>query len=111
MSTSLLPPAFSELEVYASTWCLATETERFDQRMSSTMPELIAFYDALAPRLEEAIELCDKHELDDLPEDVERLLQLIYSYVMVAMAVEIFGQVKTVDAADAALTRTVEPTP
>ena len=110
MSTALLPAAFADLEPYA-TWCLATETERFDQRMRSSMPELLAFYDALRPRLDEAIELCDKHGLDDLPDDVEHLLQLIYSYVMVSMAVEIFGQPKTVDAADAVLLRTAEPTP
>jgi hypothetical protein len=111
VSTTLLPPAFAALEPYAAAWCLPTETERFDQRMRSTMDELTEFYDAMTPLLEEAIELCDKHELADLPEDVARLLQLIYSYVMIAMAVEIFSQPKTVDAADAVLIRIAEPTP
>jgi hypothetical protein len=109
--SALLPEGFAELEPYAPTWCLATEAERWDRRMASTMPELTAFYEAAFPRLEAAIERCDQHPLDDLPAEVERLLQLVHSVVMVAMAVEIFGQPKTVDAADAVLHRVKEPLP
>lgn len=108
---TMLPPQFADLEPYAETWCLASETARWEQRLASSMDELNAFYDAVAPRLEEAIEFCDKHPLDDLPEDVLNLLHLIYSHLLVAMAVEIFGQPKTVDAADAVLIRTAAPTP
>ena len=32
--TALLPAAFADLEGYAPTWCLATESERYDQRMA-----------------------------------------------------------------------------
>ena len=60
--------------------------------MASTMPEMQEFYDAFFPRLEEAIDYCDKFPLDDLPEDALNLLHLIYSLVMVAMAVEIMHQ-------------------
>jgi hypothetical protein len=109
--TALLPPEFAELEAFAVTWCLATEAERWERRMASSMDELLAFYDAAFPRLEDAIEHCDRHPLDDLPTDVERLLQLVHSLVLVAMAVEIFGQPKTVDAADAVLHRVKEPRP
>ena len=109
--TALLPPEFADLEPFARTWCLATETERWDRRMASSMEELGTFYDAFFPRLEEAIEYCDTYPLDDLPEDVEHLLQLIYSLVMVSMAVEIFAQPKPVDAADAVLRRVQEPRP
>jgi hypothetical protein len=107
----MLPAEFAELEPFAETWCLATETERFNQRMASSMDDIMAFYDAFFPRLEEAIEFCDKYALDDLPDDVEHLVQLIHSLVMVSMAVEIFGQPKTVDAADAVLLRVKEPHP
>jgi len=106
-----LPPGFAELERFAPTWCLATEEERFSQRMGSSMQDMIDFYDAFFPRLEEAIDYCDKFPIDDLPADVEHLVQLIHSLAMAAMAVEIFGQVKTVDAADAVLTRVREPLP
>jgi hypothetical protein len=49
--------------------------------------------------------------LAELPKEIEHLLQLIYSLVMISMAVEVFGQPKTVDAADAALLRVREPRP
>ncbi|MDT5079198.1 MAG: hypothetical protein QOJ80_3835 [Mycobacterium sp.] len=111
MGDSRLPSAFAELEPYAQTWCLATETERWDQRLASRMPELQEFYDAFFPRLEDAIEYCDKFTLEDLPDDALNLLYLIYSLVMVAMAVEIMHQPAPVDAADAVMIRTGEPRP
>jgi len=111
MPDALLPSAFAELETYAQTWCLATETERWNARMSSTMPQMREFYDAFFPRLEEAIEHCDKFSLDELPEDALNLLHLIYSLIMVAMSVEIMHQSAPVCAADAVMTRIVEPTP
>jgi hypothetical protein len=111
MGESLLPSAFAEFEEFAQTWCLATETERWNARVSASMPELHEFYDAFFPRLEEAIEYCDKFALDDLPDDVLHLLQLIYSLILVAMAVEIMHQPVPVDAADAVMIRTGEPLP
>jgi hypothetical protein len=111
MAESLLPSAFAELEGYAQTWCLATETERWNARVNASMPELHDFYDAFFPRLEEAIEYCDKFPLDDLPDDVLHLVQLVYSLIMVAMAVEIMHQPAPTDSADAVMIRTDEPVP
>jgi hypothetical protein len=111
MAETLLPSAFSELEEFAQTWCLPTEAERWNQRLASGMAEMREFYDAFFPRLEEAVEYCDKFSLDDLPEDALNLLHLIYSLVMVAMAVEVFGQPKPTDSADAVLDRVGEPVP
>jgi hypothetical protein len=111
MADALLPSAFAELEPYAETWCLATETERWNQRLSSSMAEMREFYDAFFPRLEEAIDYCDKYSLDDVPEDAVNLLHLIYSLVMVAMAVEIMHQPRPTDAADAVMVRVGEPVP
>jgi hypothetical protein len=111
MPDALLPSAFAELEPYAETWCLATETERWNARMAATMPQMHEFYDAFFPRLEEAIEHCDKFPLDDLPDDALNLLHLVYSLIMVAMAVEIMHQPVPTDAADAVMIRTEEPYP
>jgi hypothetical protein len=111
MSDSLLPSAFAELEDHARIWCLATETERWNARVSATMPELHEFYDAFFPRVEEAIEYCDKFPLDGLPDDALNLLHLIYSLVMVAMAVEVMHQPAPVDSADAVMIRTDQPVP
>ena len=35
MPETMLPSAFAELEKYAQTWCLATETERWNARVSA----------------------------------------------------------------------------
>jgi hypothetical protein len=111
MSDTKLPSAFAELESYAQTWCLPTEDERWNRRLASSMAELHEFHDAFLPRLEEAIEYCDKFPLDDVPEDALNLLHLIYSLVMVAMAVEVFTQHKPTDSADAVMVRVGEPVP
>jgi hypothetical protein len=107
----LLPPEFSEFEPFTSTWCLESEAERYDRRMASSMNEMEAFYNAFFPRLEEAIDYCDKFSLDELPGEATRLLQLIYSLIMVSMSVEVFHQVRTVNAADAVMPRTKDPRP
>ncbi len=111
MPDVLLPSAFAELEKYARTWCLETETERWNARLASTMPEMREFYDAFFPRLEEAIEYCDKFTFDSLPDDALNLLHMIYSLIMVAMSVEIMHQPAPVSGADAVMIRTVEPFP
>ncbi|OBH53276.1 hypothetical protein [Mycobacterium sp. E2479] len=107
----MLPSAFAELEAYAQTWCLATETERWNARVNASMSQLRDFYDAFFPRLEEAIDYCDKFPLDALPDDALNLLHMIYSLIMVAMAVEIMHQPAPVDAADAVMIRTDGPVP
>ena len=107
----LLPADFVDLEPFAPTWCRRTEAERWGQRMASSMSELVSFYDSAFPRLEAAIDYCDNYPLDELPDEVDHLLQLIHSLVLVSMAVEIFGQPKTIDAAGAVLDRIREPMP
>jgi hypothetical protein len=111
MARVKLPSAFAELEPYADTWCLPTETERWNRRLTTSMDDMRKFYDAFFPRLEEAIDYCDKYSLDDMPDDAINLLRLIYSLVMVAMAVEIFKRPKPTDSADAVITRIGEPAP
>ena len=111
MPEALLPARFSTLEPFAVTWCLATESERYAQRLSSTMREMQAFYDAAFPRIEEALAYCDAFPLDDLPDDADRLLQLAYSTIMVAMCVEIWHQPRVIDAAYAQLHRIGDPRP
>lgn len=111
MTVKPLPAAFAELEPFTETWCLPTEDERWNQRLASTMPQMTEFYDAFFPRVEDAIDYCDKFTLDDLPEDAVNLLHMIYSLIMVAMSVEIMHQPPPVDAADAVMIRTREPRP
>jgi len=111
MAERLLPPGFSDLEPYAATWCLATEPERWAQRMRSSMQELRTFYDAFFPRAEEAIAACDQFPLDDMPADAERLLQLLHSLLMVSYAVEVWKQPEVIHCGSARIDRILEPRP
>jgi hypothetical protein len=111
MPEPLLPDRFAELEPFARAWCLATEAERYAKRMASTMDEMRELYDAAFPKIEEALAYCDKFPLDDLPDDVRHLLELVYSTIMVAMCIEIWQQQSVVNGADARLERIGEPFP
>ena len=111
MSERLLPPEFAELECWAGTWCLATERERWAQRLRSSLEELQAFYDACFPRAEEAIACCDGFPLDEMPADAERLLQLLHSLLMVSYAVEVWRQPEVIHCGSARIDRILEPRP
>jgi hypothetical protein len=111
MTTALLPSEFSEFEPFAATWCLPTEAQRYAQRLASTMDEIQTFYDAFFPRGEEAIAYCEKFPLDEMPEDAERLLQLLYSLVMVSFPVEAWRQPHVPDSGAAYLDLLIEPRP
>ena len=111
MPKTSLPSAFAELEPFAEKWCLATEAERWNMRMATSMLVMREFYETFSPRLDEAIDYCDKFPLDDVPDDALNLLHLIYSMIMVSMAIEVFGQQKPTDSADAVIDRIGEPVP
>ena len=107
----MLPSSFEEYERFAEKWCLATEPERWEARSTTPMPEIRELYDAFTPRFEEAIDFCDKFPLEELPDDVLNLLHLVYSMIVVSMAVEVFGTQKPADSADAVIDRVSAPVP
>ena len=51
----LLPTEFADLEPFAAKWCLATEHERYEVRLATSMDEMHTFYDAAFPRMEAAM--------------------------------------------------------
>jgi hypothetical protein len=108
--TSVLPPEFADLEQF-SQWCLATEPERFEKRLASSMAEMQAFYDAITPLAEDAISFCDKFALDDMPDDVLNLMHLLYSMIMVSFPVECWRQARVPDSGAARLDCLSEPVP
>jgi hypothetical protein len=107
----MLPAEFADLEPFAPTWCLPTESERFAQRLAVPMDEMQAFYDAITPRYEEAMAYCDTFGLDDMPEDAVNLMHLLYSMIMVSFPVECWGQGPVPDTGAAYLDLVVEPGP
>jgi len=111
MAERLLPAEFSDLEPFVEGWCLDSEPERYAKRLSSTMDEIQAFYDAMMPRAEEAICYLEKFPLDDLPEDAMRLLKLLYSLILMSFPVEIWRQPYIPDTGTASFDLKLEPVP
>lgn len=107
---SLLPQAFADLEPYSS-WCRPTEPERYAKRLASSMPEMLAFYDAITPRAEAALAYCDGFSFDELPDDARNLMWLLHSMVMVSFPVEVWHQPKVPDAGATTLDCVDEPVP
>jgi hypothetical protein len=111
MADALLPSEFADLEPYAKTWCLATEAERYAQRLASSMVEMLALYDAVVARAEDAIVYCDQFPLGQMPVEAQNLLHLLYSMVMVSFPVETWGQARIPDTGAAYLDLVIEPAP
>jgi hypothetical protein len=106
---SMLPEAFAVLEPYVADWARPTRAERYATRLSKTMDEITEFYDAIAPRAEEAIAYLDTLDLNALPEDATRLLHLLYSMILVSYAVNIFKQPRIPDSGAAFFDMVAEP--
>ena len=111
MADRMLPAEFSDLEPFVAGWCLDSEPERYAKRLSSTMDEIQAFYDAMMPRAEAAIQYLEKFPLDELPEDAFRLLKLLYSLILMSFAVEIWRQPYIPDTGTAQFELKIEPVP
>ena len=62
-----LPQSFSDLEPFVADWALPTRAQRYEARLSKPFEELVRFYDAVAPRAEEAIGRLNGLDIDDLP--------------------------------------------
>jgi hypothetical protein len=103
-----LPAEFSDLEPYAE-WSLATERERYAKRLSSTMDELQAFYDAAFPRLEDALAYLDALDINGLPDEARNLLNLLYSLVNASFPVEVWRQPRVPDSGAASMDVIIEP--
>jgi hypothetical protein len=104
-----LPEQFSDLESYVTDWALATRAERYAARLDRPFDELVVFYDGVAPRAEEAIAHLDKLNINALPADATRLLHLLYSFILVSYAVNIFHQNRIPDSGAAFFDMVAEP--
>lgn len=107
----MLPEQFSGLEPFAAKWALPTSTARYQARLDSNMEEMTAFYDAIAPRGEEAIAYLDQWDLDDLDDEQLNLLWMLCSLSAVGFAVDCFKQPAVPDIGDARLDWELEPLP
>jgi hypothetical protein len=106
---SVLPTDFGELERFAD-WAIPTERARYAKRLSSTMDELQAFYDAAIPRLEAATSYLEQFDMAAMPDEAKRLLWLFCSLVTVSFPVEVWRQPRVPDSGSTRLDAVLEPT-
>lgn len=93
VATLELPAGFEALAPFAGTWGkLDSQEERYLQRQHSSMTELKAFYDAVAPRLDEIFDHLDKFPMDKLPDAEALLYRTTLGLTEAAMAIEVFNQ-------------------
>jgi hypothetical protein len=111
MEMAMLPAEFADLERFAPKWSLATENERWQERVAGSMQGLQEFYDAALPRVPDAIRYCDQYRLDDMPQDAVQLLRLIFSFVMISFPVELWSQPYPPDTRGTNFVRLSEPLP
>ena len=109
MTNSPLPQGFTDLEPFVADWALPTRAQRYAARLSKPYDELVAFYDAVAPRAEAAIAHLDGLDINELPDDAERLLHLLYSMILVSYAVNVFKQNRIPDSGAAFFEMVAEP--
>ena len=104
-----LPTGFSGPRALRRRLGQPTRAERYAMRLSKPFDELAEFYDAIAPRAEEAIAYLDGLDLDALRRRRARLLQLLYSMILVSYAVNVFKQPKIPDSGSAFFDMVFEP--
>ena len=90
-------------------WAIPTERARYAKRLSSTIDELQAFYDAALPRMEAAEAYLGQFDVNALPDDAKRLLWLYCSLVTVSFPVEVWRQPKVPDSGSTSLDAVAEP--
>jgi hypothetical protein len=105
----VLPPEFADLEPFAD-WAIPTERARYAKRISATMEELQAFYDAAFPRLEAAAAYLERVPMEGITEADKRLLWLFCSLATVSFPVEVWRQPRVPDSGAASFEAVVEPT-
>jgi hypothetical protein len=106
---SNLPQPFADLEPFVADWALPTRAQRYEARLSRPYDDLVLFYDAVAPRAEAAIAYLNGLDINELPPDAERLLQLLYSMILVSYAVNVFKQNRIPDSGAAFFDMVAEP--
>jgi hypothetical protein len=88
-----LPADFQDLAPFLP-WALSKEQERTAKRRASTQEEILAFYNAMLPRIDAITNYLKQFPLDGMPAGAEILFRLSLSLIEVANAVELYKQPK-----------------
>jgi hypothetical protein len=105
---SELPAEFADLERFAD-WAIPTERARYAKRISSTMEELQAFYDAAFPRVDDALAYLEQFSPETIPDDAKHLLWLYCALMTASFPVEVWRQPRVPDSGPASFDAVAEP--
>jgi len=108
---TMLPEEFADVERFAERWCLASEPERYAERLAASMDDLRDFYDAVRPRMAAIVDYCDGFRLAEMPEDARNLMHLAYSWINVSFPIEVWDKPRVPDSGSARFDCFVEPQP
>lgn len=87
---SELPVAFKELEGFVQEWAFPKFSQRQEKRLRSSMADIQAFYDAMMPRLSDAVEHLNRFPLDKMPLPERQLLELCLSLANIGNCVALW---------------------
>jgi len=90
-ATDRLPPQFAELQPFVDHWARPTTNERVAARSVLSQTEIRAFYDAMVPRLNDAIDYIDSVGLHALTPEADVLTRLVLGLGQASIAVEVHG--------------------
>jgi hypothetical protein len=102
------PAAFADLEPHAD-WALPSEGDRYAKRLTCSMDELQAFYDAAFPRLADSTDYLKAVALDGISDEDQHLLWLFAALVTVSFPVEVWRQPRVPDSGASSIDVVVEP--
>ena len=109
MTERQLPEGFSELEQWVDDWALPTRAERYAARLDRPYDDLVAFYDGIAPHAERTIAYLDGLDVNNLDSAAKRLMNMLFSMILVSYAVNIFKQNRIPDSGAAFFEMVAEP--
>lgn len=106
---AVFPQEFVALEPFAE-WAVRGERAAYQKRVTSTMDELQAFYDAAFPYLDQARQHLEQVPYDKAMSDEDRhLMWLFCALCTVSFPVEVWRQPRVPDAGASSMDAVVEP--
>lgn len=104
---SALPPGFAMLEPFVETWAGADFQARFDCRYMQDMASIQAFYDAMLPHADAAMDALAAQPLDDLSGEWLTLYRLLMAFPHASFPVERYKQPRAANTCYPAAVRVV----
>jgi hypothetical protein len=95
-----LPAGFEELAPFVAEWGLATEKERHRKRVNSPLEQVRAFYQAMTPRIHDAIAYLSSFpgaDPADLPRPERNLYNLALAFMETSHPIDLNWQRPDID--------------